>query len=274
MMTTLKGAVKKTPLWPLLRPRRIHVYGVGAPKTGTTSIFSLFSKNYRSVHEAHLIQTTDLLEKRVKGSIDRQQLTKEIRRRDRRWRLECESAHYIAHFCDVLAKVFPRAKFILTVREPRSWLRSMIDQCIKKPRSGFLKDGGLDQWVRIRDMCFGSPPDKYAPPESVLAKHNLHTLDGYLAYWARHNRMVLDAVPHDRLLVIRTRDLSKSIDRIASFADVASTTLSRGKSHSNKARKKHGLLNEIDEHYVQKKINEHCTGVVKRLEKTAAVPLT
>jgi len=263
----LRSAVIQTPLWPILRPRSTHLYGVGAPKTGTHSITKLFASNYRSGHEAHVIQTTDLLKKRSESAISYQQLAKSLRWRDRRWRLECESAHFLGHFCDVLAEVFPQAKFILTVREPHSWLRSILDQDIKNPRSKYLHSDALREWATLHDLYFGRPPEQYAPREEALAEHGLRTLDGYLSYWARHNRKVLDTVPRERLLVIRTRRISDSLDRIAAFAGVPAQTLDAEQSHANKAPEKHGLLSKIDEKYIQEKIAEHCSHVTDRIEQ-------
>jgi len=267
-LQTLKNTVKKTPLWPIMRPRRIHLYGVGAPKTGTTSVARLFSENYRSAHEADVVQTTHLLQKRTNGSIGHQQLIRAIRWLDRRRRLECESAYYLAHFCDVLVEEFPRARFILTVREPRSWLRSIIDQCINNPRAELANSDNMSYWLTLRDLCFAPPPKEYAPQEMALAQYNLHTLDGYLSYWASHNKRVLEAVPNNRLLIIRTCDLSDSVDRIATFAGIPTSTLHSEESHSHETSRKHGLLNEIDESYLRGKIDKHCSGIQRRLQKT------
>ena len=33
----LKKAVKRSPLWPVLRPRRLHAYNLGAGRTGTVA---------------------------------------------------------------------------------------------------------------------------------------------------------------------------------------------------------------------------------------------
>ena len=261
----LRRAIVKTPLWPLLRPRRIHVYGVGAPKTGTHSIANLFSEHYRSAHEMEIARTTRLLQRRYQGN--QQRLVGAMRERERKWRLECESAHFLAHFADELAGEFPKAKFILTVRKPRSWLRSMIDHCLRYPRSRYRDDQDLKYWILIRDLYFGVPPETYPASEAPLASYNLHMLDGYLSYWARHNRMVLDSVPSDRLLIVRTCELSESIDRIAAFMNVSAATLASKRSHSYKAPQKYELLDEIDEGYVQAKIAKHCSGVMTRLDE-------
>ena len=260
-------------LKPYLHPRRIHVYGLGAPKTGTHSIAGLFSGNYRSGHEPYFVQTTHLLKLQRSGGIGQHELTQEIRNRDCRWRLEAESAHFLAHFCDVLAEEFPQAKFILTVREPMSWLRSIIDQHIRNPREKFAASGaaGHEAWLTLRDLYFDQPPEEYSAFESLLEKYQLHSIDRYVAYWARHNQRVLDAVPARRLLVLRTCDLSGSIDRIAAFLEISPDMLTREKSHSFKALKKHGLLEKVNKSYVRDKISEHCGEILKRLRDECKV---
>jgi hypothetical protein len=270
MPSAVRKAVKRSPLWPLLRLRRVHVYTVGAPKTGTHSVDQLFSKNYRSGHERYSAETIRMLKQRKKGALSHSELVGKIRDRDRRRRLESESAHFLAHFCDVLAEAFPEAKFILTVREPRSWLRSMIDQCVNRPRSAYLRDENVRHWATLRDLYFGARPTTHPPSEKVLAEHDLHAIEDYLSYWTLHNRTVLDAVPLERLLIVRTRDLSASLDRIATFVGVSSHVLSQERSHSYKAPEKHGLLDKIDEHCVREKIVEHCSGIMTRVEKSAA----
>ena len=109
----IKDAVKQTPLWLALRPRRIHVYGVGAPRTGTLSLTRLFGE-YRSAHEPHLDRTVEL----IKAQPPTTELQGALRKRDRRWRLECEVGFPLVYFSEVLAREFPESKFICTVRPP------------------------------------------------------------------------------------------------------------------------------------------------------------
>jgi len=78
LLRPVKETVKQTPLWPILRPRRIHVYGVGAPKTGTVSLAQLFG-NYRTAHEAHVSESPDV----VAAGIEGEELRNRVRDRDR-----------------------------------------------------------------------------------------------------------------------------------------------------------------------------------------------
>lgn len=95
LLRPVKSAVKRTPLWPLLRPRRIHIYGVGAPKTGTYSVAELFSE-YRAGHEAHPDTSLRIIQEERDDTLSRDDVYRRLRQRDRRRRLEAEAAHFLA----------------------------------------------------------------------------------------------------------------------------------------------------------------------------------
>jgi len=262
LLRSVKDAVKQTPLWPILRPRRIHVYGVGAPKTGTVSLARLFG-NYRTGHEAHPDQSADIVAAGAKGK----ELRDCVRKRDHRWRLECEVGYFLVYFVEALATEFPDATFICTVRPPRSWLRSIIDQTINNSREDL--PGG---YLCLRDYSFGEIPGRYPEQERPLAENELHTLNGYLSYWAFHYRRVLDALPPDRRLFLRTQELTEAADRIADFVGVPESSLQAERAHAHRTSEKHGLLNEIEESYVQSMISTHCEEIMNRL--TQETPIT
>jgi len=44
-------ALKNTNIWKKMNPMRIHVYGVGAPRTGTLSLSKMSIPKYKSDHE-------------------------------------------------------------------------------------------------------------------------------------------------------------------------------------------------------------------------------
>jgi hypothetical protein len=258
----VKKAVKRTPVWKLIRPRAFHVYGIGAPKTGTVSLARIFG-NYRSRHEPDPQQFIDVLSSFERGA-ERAERIALLKNRDRQRRFECEVAWYLSHVVEELLVAFPEAKFIVTVREPRSWLRSIIDQCINAHRK-ILDDGSL----RIRDYSFGAPPERYpcGYPEE-FEDHALHTVDGYLAYWNFHYEKVLSAVPPGRRLLIQTKYLSDSIARIAQFVDISSDSLITEASHRHRTSKKHNVTQKFSSAFLEAKIEEHCEGAISQLQKT------
>lgn len=252
-----RKALRASLLWPVLRPRDFHVFGVGMPKTGTHSLTGLFS-NYRSAHEARGPETIRLIRMWTQGDLTEKGLRQALKRRDRSWRLECDVAHFLGILTPHLYPLFPDAKYILTVREPRSWLRSVVDQCINNSRERLLHLTPEKEWVSLRDIYFGSPPEEYPPEEEPLKENNLHSISGFLKYWTRHNRTVVDAIPSENLLVVNTSDISSSIDRIASFVGIPSDRLVTSAKHSYKASQRNGILDKVDEAYVQDKINRIC----------------
>jgi hypothetical protein len=263
ILRPIKSAVKKTPLWPMLRPRRIHVYGVGAPKTGTVSLARLF-EHFRSGHERHPAESLRIIQDERSGELDREDVLRALRSRDRRRRLEVESAHFLVHLAEYLRDLYPESKFICTVRAPAPWLRSIIDQCINKPRQQLPRP-----WRKIHDLAFGPPPNEYPAHEECLGRYGLRSLDQYLRYWCWHNEQILDTIPKDRRIFVRTANLSSRLSDIASFLDLPVTHLRQ--VHSHRTSEKHGVLQHIDRKYVLDKIRDNCKRVVERLDREASV---
>jgi hypothetical protein len=261
LLRPIKKAVKKTPLWPVLRPRRIHVYNLGAGRTGTTATTSIFSGTFRAGHEAHVASTVKLLSEYWSDSATEQKVRKKLISRDRKWRLEFESSPFLAGFAPLLVDVFSEAQFLVTVRPPKKWLRSNIDKCINSPREE-LKS----HFLYLRDLNYGSPPEEYPPQETVLDHYKLHSLSGYLQYWAWHYETVLNGIPAGRRLLIKTSGLSDAIPKIAEFLNVSEEQLSQP-SKENKASKRHGVVADIPQDYLDRMIDDHCGETIERIRR-------
>jgi hypothetical protein len=218
-----------------LQPRRIHVYGIGAPKTGTASVARVFS-DYRSRHEPRVTDTIELVWRKENGKLSGSEIRSVLQTRDRWLNLECEVAHYLIHFCEELCSLFPAAKFICTIRHPRSWLRSFIDQSINLDQnfSKYISNEEIEAWRCLRKINCGPKPSAYPAPEDPLAKYGLPSIDGYLSYWTHHNQQVLDVIPTDRRLLVRTCNLSTRVDDIRAFTG-ADGYVSK-KPHVNRAK--------------------------------------
>lgn len=101
----------------------------------------------------------------------------------------------------------------------------------------------------------------------------MHSLEGYLSYWAFHYQTVLDTLPPERCLYFRMKDLSQSPERIADFAGTPVSRLRVDESHAHKTSNKHGVLKKIDDQYLQEKIDMYCQDVVNRLSQETEVSL-
>lgn len=246
--------IKRSPIGNLLRRR--HLFCVGLPKAGTESVARLFSRKFRSAHEPRYVETIELACAFEAGQLSIHEVTDALIERDREMRLDMEASHVMARFAPALADTFKEARFILTVREPISWLDSELNQCINYPNNNTTL--GFAPWIRLRNVCYGPIPADRPSEELALATYQLHSLDGMLGYWQRHISGVLKGIPGDRLLVLRVEDLSRSLEQIARFADVSVSSLAAERSHSHKAPVQHRVLDSIPADYLRRKVAQHC----------------
>lgn len=237
-------------------PRKIHAYCVGMPKTGTTSIYAMLDSNYRSEHEPEY----QVVSRFLYSNPTREEKIDFFKKRDEQLWLELESSWFIGHCIDVFVEQFKEAKFIFTVRDCYSWLDSIINNQINYQHPD---DEDYDHtWLKV---LFGELPQTYADEEKVLAEYELYSLDTYLSYWANENEKILNAIPSDRVLLIRTHELSNKKTAIADFLGISLDTFDQRKQASNQALAKHHVLDKIDSDYLEEKYEKHCSQLMQRL---------
>lgn len=234
-------------------------------KSGTHSVADVFATHYRSNHEPEADQLLsficDLWDGTVHGTHPLRQF---LLARDRRLGLEVEASNPLGMVVAELQELFPEACFLLTVRDPRSWLQSQINhQLGRRPPT--------TNWRRWRDLRFGAGGRSHCAHERPLAERGLYTLDGYLSHWAHHHTLVLDAVPSCRRLVIRTHEIGEKLPEIAAFAGVPASTLDASGAHSFSSSNTFGVLEQLDPVLVEEKIQQHCMKVLCDLEEAMRV---
>lgn len=228
-------------------PRKMELIGVGAAKTGTHSVAAIFGR-YRADHEREAARLIDLIcESGMLGELS-PRTADYLRWRDRRLRLEVDSSQLNGPVAGLLAELRPKARFVLTVRHPRSWIESLINDSLRREIT--------PKWHRWRELRFGGMP--YRSEDAPLESHGLYPLAGYLRYWSWHNRTVREAVPADRLLVVPTEKLSESLDELAEFVGVDPATLNHRQSRQFVGDEDFGVLSDLGEEYVAKSIDEWC----------------
>ena len=242
-------------LYRAYRPRRFHAFCVGAFKSGTHSIAGMLMRRYRSSHEPRVPELIGAVLAASRQEISQRDLQQFVHHRDRTLWLEMESSAFSVHILDLLVRDFPDARFILTIRDCYSWVDSALNQQLgrKLPKH---YESFLRYWI--------APGSEYAPAELALKENGLYPLKSYFKAWANHNRRVIDTVPPDRLLVIRTNDISKSPERIARFLGIPPRTLDRDRSHSFRTHKKFDLLSAIDRDFVREAAQESCGPLMSR----------
>lgn len=243
------------------RPRRFQAYCVGAAKTGTTTVGEMFSFAYRSVHEAEAQRTNHLVIQHLEGQIGETELEAILRERDRRLHLEIESAHPLGYLAGTLARIFPDSRFIVTIREPLSWLRSRLNYHYKaKP----------PEWEEYRDYFWVHRQKEYAPEEAPLQRFGLCSLDIYLGQYADHYARVFASVPEARRITVRTSEINPRAAELARFVGADPSRVRP--SHSKRSDNQIDPLSEMDEAFVKERVLHHCRPLIEEFfpEKLAS----
>jgi hypothetical protein len=240
-----------------LRPRRLRLIGLGLSRTGTTSLAETFS-TYRSEHEfagVRMMPIATLVQAGVLAE-NAPLVQAELRRRDHRYRLDVDVAQFLTPFARTLADLHGDARFVLLVRDCFSWLDSRIEKSV---RDGSEHAPLLGPWF---NALYGPDGDRDAPEDAALRDAGLRPVASYLRAWSAVTDSVLRAIPADRLLVVRTEDLTTSLDRIAEFAGVPVSTLMP--RHANQLHSRTGLLAHVPIDFVCARARAACSPLMER----------
>lgn len=260
MLSLDQDAASRVKDWlrPHLRPRRFHAFGVGMPKTGTTSLAGVFSR-YRAAHEPEREHYMRLIKARAIGELSDSAVREQLRRLDRRRWLELNSSWTNYALLDLLLEEYPRAKFVLTIRDCYSWLDSIFNEVLARGRYHSEYQLQFQRWY-AESLSPGSHQDS----DRVLEELGLWPLDFWLRAWNQHNAQVLALVPADRLFVVRTQDIRREIPGLAEFLGLPPDRLQAERSHEHTAAARFGLVRKIDESYLQARAEARCAELMKK----------
>jgi len=257
LIREIKSSQWKAPLKRILKKRKFHAYCVGSPKSGTHSINSMLNDNYRSKHEPLDMLSIKLLHDCKNNTLSEMGLDHFLRMRDIYLWCEMEASHFNGSFCTTLHTIFPKAKFILTLRDCYTWVDSWFNHQLSRK---FQPKDSI--WSVGRDLYYNSG-NEYSKYDKILEEHSLLPLSGYLEFWNRHNRKVIDSIPKENLLIIKTNEINDSQIAMSNFLEIPSSTISIDKSHSFKAKKKMDILKKIDPEYLKDQFEMHCGALMK-----------
>jgi len=240
------------------RVRRTRFYCVGTAKTGTHSVAKMFSRNVRSRHEPERLELAEKILAWGNQRISEQEMTRWILARDRRLALEVDSSMLNIDILPIVLREFPDARFLLTIRDCYTWCNSLINEMLRSAGRMAPVLNGIASW-HYQPHLF-----QHAPEEQLLKEKSLYTLAGYFTYWAKHNSRILDTVPAERLLVVRTDQISKRAFEIAEFARLPRRTVRVERTHEYKNPAKQEIIRQIDRNYLQAKVEQHCRPLMTR----------
>jgi hypothetical protein len=237
--------------------RRFHSFCVGLPRSGTHSLAYLFSPNFRSEHEPIAGETITYLWDWAHGRYSEEKMLSILAYRDKRLQLEIESSHYLHMVIDFLVKLFPEAKFILTIREPISWLGSEVSHNHNAHKSLY--------WRELGEYRYGRYTHDYQAFDQALslipATYPVRT---YLNYWMDHITSVLNACPPERLLVMDTFEIKQSLDHLASFIGVSRNELNEKRGWASQVTPKLSLYDLIAKEKVVQEVETYCGDFIRK----------
>lgn len=234
-------------------PERPMLLVVGPWKTGTTTVATALADR-QSSHETEVWTLYRDGIAWADGRIDLAELTRRLRVRDRMLGLRIESNALLVLVIEGLVAAFPDAHFVVTVRDPRSWLESWLNQ------EATVR--GRQPWERLWQRFFTADP---TPADNSLRTAGFFPLEGYLSYWAWHYQRVLDAVPSERLTVLRMQQLAEALPRLGAHVGLrAPVTPARANVRSEKI---HRLDELVDSQHLDGTIERVCGPVNLLLER-------
>ena len=244
--------------WTATMPaRRFHLVCVGLPRSGVVSLFTLF-RNFRAANEYAEAETIRTLVNYHGGRLSHDALCAYISRRDRESALEMDATSFLHLAGELLAALSDDTRFVLPVRAPDAWFESYIGELLRVHDRLRARGKAPPAWQRdYGEMLFGRFDwEEVATPEARRACLP-DVARRFLAHWAQATAKMLDTLPSDRTLVLRTQDLGPMRDRLAAFVDQPADALT-GESHANARPPGPGPLDALPEGWLARTAAEIC----------------
>lgn len=237
-----------------LAPRR-RLYGIGPGKTGTNALASLFT-GVPAAHEAEAETVIDAVLEYEAGRSDWRRLRDVAAARDERLGLAVDVSNVNIFLVDLLVAMDPDARFVLTIRDPRSWLDSILNHYLRHPPTA--------RWRAFAEHRFSSGRPGHPPEERGLADLGLHPIGGHLDYWRSHLEKAIEAVPADRLLIVATDRIAAEAARIAAFAGLPADAADPARVREYRNPAKRPILERIPRDHLDSEVRRHCGAMLAR----------
>jgi hypothetical protein len=217
----------------------------------------MFSRNVAARHEPRLSELIERYFNWQEGKISDHELIEWIHVRDREMALEMDSSWFNILILEPLAREFPDARFVLTIRDCYSWANSEFKRVLHTPSPD-------PQRAKLREFLYGGKEISYSPAERLLKETGLYPLDHYLRRWTAHNNEVLSKIAARRLLVVRTDQIRERAYEIADFAGLPRSTVRLSRTHAYQNPVPRQIIRELDGNFLEAKIAQHCGPLMRR----------
>jgi hypothetical protein len=237
-----------------LKGRKQQVYCLGAAKTGTTSIAHMYFKTLRSAHEPLVKDTTDLVIGFLEGRLSNTEVKQQLQQRDQLLYLELESSHPLGYFAAFLAELYPDAKFIITIRDPMSWIKSRVN---------FHYNRQPAEWSKYREYIWSRFHHGYQPEEAVLEQYNLYSIDAYLEQYVEQYQYLMSGIPAERRIIVKTNAINDSVEKINAFIGINEPIEA---VVTNTSEHQDNLFEQIPKEFVEQRIKIICSPIKPLLD--------
>ena len=198
--------MKPVPPW-----LRFHAYSVGLPKTGSSSLASVFS-GYRTRHEWAMLELIEAGTARRDGRVSDAEFWEQTGTRLHPPVIELDVATSHHLYADALASRYEHARFVHVIRDARSWANSMLDMGWRMRRARARLGISAQDW-QVASGFYADTSitiDEEGATDAAL-------VPGLLTAWQRHMEEMEKVLPPERTMTVRLQDLSDSWSAIASF---------------------------------------------------------
>lgn len=241
---------------------RFQAYVVGLPKTGSTSVATLFGR-YRSAHEWELQQLIESAIRRRNGELDDEAFLRATGERLVPASLEMDSATCHHLYADLLCDRFPSAVFLHTVRDVLSWTSSLLDMMLRKRIARRFIQMPYSVWERdylasvMAEGTYVLDPDDAGDDRAALAP--------LMRYWAAHLREMAGCLPADRCLRVRVNDLQERLPEIANLVGLPVETLRTDLVHANRSPLRFDRCAAFDSDALRAAYEQHCADLMAEM---------
>jgi hypothetical protein len=235
-----------------------HAYGVGLPKTGTTSLSAMMG-NYRSGHEAWLDLLAVPAVQRERGEIDDAEFWTVAKRRFApvRGEMDCVTCHHL--YADILSEQYPGARFVVTYRDVRSWVNSLLGLTTSLRRAPLTGSDPHVEWQRSYGEWIGEGTIPFDPECAV---DDVAALPALMRSWAAYMRRMPTVLPPERTIWIKTSDIAARAAELADFLQIPVGSLVLEEAHSNRTDVTLDRFALADRARVDEVYGEHCASLM------------
>lgn len=211
--------------WP---KRQFHLMCMGLPRSGTTSLFTLF-RHRRAANEYAEKATIEALTGKLPGM----DMASFLARRDRESALEMDAASFLHLAAPELVKLSPDARFVLPVRPPAEWFESYLKMLLRWHDGFQAKGRPPPEWMSAYgQLLFGHFDWAEIATDAARARHLPRVAKRFLDHWADATTRTLEVLPPQRRLVLHTHDLGRRRGDLAQLAGISEDQITT-ESHAN-----------------------------------------